>query len=60
MKRTNLTGGQIRSLRVRNNLKQRQCADIIGVGLRAWQGYENDKPCRQMYIDMIQSFLNQK
>jgi transcriptional regulator with XRE-family HTH domain len=35
-------------------LKQKDCADIIGVGLRQWQKYESGTHnCKQIYIDII-------
>ena len=41
MKRTDLTGEEIRQFRMDLGLKQRDCAEIIGVGLRQWQKYED-------------------
>ena len=53
MVRTKLTGKEIRQLRMDLGLKQRECADIIGVGLRQWQKYEAGNPCKRIYIDTI-------
>ena len=53
MKTTDLTGKEIRQLRMDLGLKQQECADIIGVGLRQWQKYEAGNPCKQIYIDII-------
>ena len=54
MKTTELTGEEIRLLRKDLGLKQRDCADIIGVGLRQWQKYESGTHnCKQIYIDII-------
>ena len=54
MKTTNLTGEEIRQLRNELGLKQRECAEIIGVDLRTWQKYESGTHnCKQIYIDVI-------
>jgi transcriptional regulator with XRE-family HTH domain len=54
MKTTDLTGEAIRELRMKLGLKQKDCADIIGVGLRQWQKYESGTHnCKQIYIDII-------
>ncbi len=54
MKRTDLTGEEIRQFRMDLGLKQRDCAEIIGVGLRQWQKYEDGThKCKKIYIDVI-------
>jgi DNA-binding transcriptional regulator YiaG len=37
MKQSNLTPKEIKNLRISNGLKQRECAEIVGVGIRQWQ-----------------------
>ena len=55
MKRTTMTGEQIKQMRKEMQLRQQDCADIVGVGLRQWQKYEAGDPCKQLYIDVIKS-----
>ena len=59
MKRSTLTGEEIKTLRHQLKLKQRECANIIGVGIRQWQKYEaGDQPCKQLYIDVLKARAN--
>jgi len=53
MNKSNMTGNEIKELRLSNGLKQRECANIVGVGLRQWQKYEEGYPCKQIYLQML-------
>lgn len=59
MKTSNLTGAEIRDLRHTLNLKQKECADAIGISLRQWQKFEAGTPCKQIYIDVLRQKANQ-
>ena len=52
-----MTGSEIRHLRTSNNLRQIDCADIIGVGIRQWQKYEQGYPCKEIYVNILKSYL---
>jgi len=54
MKTTSLSGKEIRQIRLDSGLMQRECADIIGVGVRQWQKYEEGDPCKKLYIEVLQ------
>ena len=53
MKQSNLTPKEIKNLRISNGLKQRECAEIVGVGIRQWQKYEQGYPCKEIYIQLL-------
>ena len=53
MKTTTLTGKDIKAFRNALGLKQRECAELIGVGVRQWQKYEQGYPCKELYLDFI-------
>jgi len=53
MKKASMTGAEIKSLRHELGLTQKQCAEIIGVGTRQWQKYEQGYPCKQLYLDYL-------
>lgn len=57
MKTSSMTGSEIRHLRTTNNLRQIDCADIIGVGIRQWQKYEQGYPCKEIYVNILKSYL---
>jgi hypothetical protein len=58
---TELTPKEIKEWRQDLGLTQSQSASIVGVGLRMWQKYELDHPCKQLYIDLIhREMLNRK
>lgn len=54
MKKADLTGKQLREFRKHFGLRQKDCADIIGVGIRQWQKYEQGYPIKQIYVDVLQ------
>ena len=58
MKQSNLTPKQIKNLRISNGLKQRECAEIVGVGIRQWQKYEQGYPCKEIYIHLLTMAIN--
>jgi hypothetical protein len=60
MKQSNLTAKEIKNLRVSNGLKQRECAEIVGVGIRQWQKYEQGYPCKDIYIQLLTMEINSK
>jgi hypothetical protein len=53
MKITKLTGKEIKDLRLANGFRQKDCANIVGVGLRQWQKYEQGYPCKEIYIQIL-------
>lgn len=53
MKKSSMTGKQIKELRNSLGLTQSECANRIGVGLRMWQKYEQGHPCKQLYLDYV-------
>jgi len=53
MKTSNLTGKEIKDLRLANGLRQKDCANIVGVGLRQWQKYEQGYPCKEIYMQIL-------
>ena len=53
MKKSNMTGKQIKSLRNYFGLTQKQCAERIEVGTRMWQKYEEGAPIKQLYLDCV-------
>ena len=57
MKTSSMTGSEIRQLRTSHNLRQIDCADIIGVGIRQWQKYEQGYPCKELYLIMLKAHL---
>lgn len=54
MKKSSMTGKEIKQMRKGYGLKQRECALMLGIGTRMWQKYEEGYPCKQLYIDVIQ------
>ena len=54
MTKADLTGKQLKEFRQHFNLRQKDCANIIGVGIRQWQKYEQGYPIKQIYIDVLQ------
>jgi len=48
-----MTGEQIKDLRLSYGLKQRECAEIVGVGIRQWQKYEQGHPFKEIYMRML-------
>jgi transcriptional regulator with XRE-family HTH domain len=58
MKQSNLTPKEIKNLRISNGLKQRECAEIVGVGIRQWQKYEQGYPCKEIYIQLLTMAIN--
>jgi len=58
MKKSNMTGSEIKALRLAYGLKQRECADIIGVGIRQWQKYEQGHPFKEIYFTIFQTELD--
>tara|TARA_R110000822_G_scaffold179650_1_gene319449 strand:+ start:245 stop:418 length:174 start_codon:yes stop_codon:yes gene_type:complete len=52
-----MTGSEIRQLRTSHNLRQIDCADIIGVGIRQWQKYEQGYPCKEIYVNILKNAL---
>ncbi len=56
MKLSNLTGNEIKVLRVKHKLSTKECAEVCGISQRAWQGYESGKPMRQIYVDTMTIF----
>jgi len=57
MKTSSMTGSEIRQLRTSHNLRQIDCADIIGVGIRQWQKYEQGYPCKEIYVNILKNAL---
>lgn len=57
MRKSNMTGKELKELRLSNGLKQRECADIIGVGIRQWQKYEQGFPCKDIYVKVLKGHL---
>lgn len=53
MKITKLTGKEIKEYRLANGLRQKDCANIVGVGLRQWQKYEQGYPCKEIYMQIL-------
>ena len=53
MKKSNMTGSEIRRLRKHFGLTQKQCAERIEVGTRMWQKYEEGAPIKQLYLDCV-------
>lgn len=53
MKITKLTGKEIKDYRLANGLRQKDCANIVGVGLRQWQKYEQGYPCKEIYMQIL-------
>tara|TARA_R110000764_G_C10956298_1_gene377753 strand:+ start:19 stop:207 length:189 start_codon:yes stop_codon:yes gene_type:complete len=60
MKQSNMMGSEIKELRVSHGLKQRECADIVGVGIRQWQKYEQGHPFKEIYLRILQTHLRIK
>lgn len=57
---TLLTGKEIRSLRRSYGLTQRYCANVIGIGTRQWQKYEEGgQGCKQLYIDLLKRHMEE-
>ena len=48
-----MTGSEIKELRLANGLRQKDCAYIIGVGIRQWQKYEQGYPCKEIYLQIL-------
>lgn len=59
MKKSNMTGSEIKEFRNSNNLRQRDCADLIGVGIRQWQKYEQGYPIKQIYVDVLKAKIHE-
>jgi len=57
MKKSSMTGKEIRELRLDHNLTQKQCAKFVGVGLRQWQKYEQGHPCKELYIEVLELII---
>ena len=53
MKISNMTGSEIKDLRTSNNLRQKDCAEIVGVGIRQWQKYEQGYPIKELYLKIL-------
>ena len=58
MKITSLTGKEIKELRTSHGLKQRECAQMIGIGIRQWQKFEQGYPCKKLYIDVFKNLIS--
>ena len=52
-----MTGEEIKNYRNDNGLRQKDCAEIIGVGIRQWQKYEQGYPIKQIYVDVLQQVI---
>jgi DNA-binding transcriptional regulator YiaG len=51
---TSLTGSEIRQKRIDSGLMQKECAEMVGLGIRQWQKIENgEQKCKQLYIDCV-------
>tara|TARA_R110000803_G_scaffold205976_2_gene272963 strand:+ start:98 stop:271 length:174 start_codon:yes stop_codon:yes gene_type:complete len=48
-----MTGSEIKDLRTSNNLRQKDCAEIVGVGIRQWQKYEQGYPIKELYLKIL-------
>lgn len=53
MMKSDITGEEIKELRLKHGLTQRECASRIGVGIRMWQKYEQGHPCKQLYLEHV-------
>ena len=53
MKKSNMTGSEIKRLRNHFGLTQKECAKRIEVGTRMWQKYEEGSPIKQLYLDCV-------
>jgi hypothetical protein len=53
MKLTNLTGAEIKALRIKSGLTPIECALICGVTLRNWYHFEQGKPMREIYVNTM-------
>ena len=60
MKKSNMMGSEIKELRILHGLKQRECAEIVGVGIRQWQKYEQGHPFKEIYLNILQTYLRSK
>jgi len=58
---TSLTKEEIKALRKDFGLTQKACAEIIGIGVRQWQKYEEgSQSCKQLYIDILKRHMEEK
>jgi|TARA_B110000914_G_C15211436_1_gene330851 transcriptional regulator with XRE-family HTH domain len=53
-------GSEIKELRILHGLKQRECAEIVGVGIRQWQKYEQGHPFKEIYLTILETYLRSK
>jgi len=53
MKKSNMTGDQIKQIRNHFGLTQKECANRLGVGIRMWQKYEAGHSCKEVYLDAV-------
>jgi transcriptional regulator with XRE-family HTH domain len=58
---TSLTGAEIKALRKEYGLTQRGCAEIVGIGIRQWQKFEEgNQKCKKLYIDVLKRHMEEK